>query len=70
MGIPLIDALISVKLCKTKTEARNIIKQGGVYINNCRQNQEDYLLTTKDLASETMIVLRVGKKKYAILKFV
>ncbi len=68
-GIALIEALAEAGLAKSKSEARRIIQQGGAYVNNRRQNDVDYGLTANDLASETVIVLRSGKKKYALLKF-
>ena len=46
-----------------------MIEQGSIYINNRRQDDLNYRLTTNDLASESTIVLRSGKKKYAVLKF-
>jgi tyrosyl-tRNA synthetase len=68
-GIPLVDALVESKLCASKSEARRTIQQGGAYINNRREESVDRLLTEDDLASETTIVLRAGKKKYALLRF-
>ena len=75
-GLPLIDALVQAKLAKSKGEARRTIEQGGAYINNekCVDGSEEEKathrkLTRADLASETVIVLRSGKKKYALLKF-
>jgi tyrosyl-tRNA synthetase len=68
-GILLVDALVESKLCASKSEARRTIQQGGAYINNRREESVDRLLTEDDLASETTIVLRAGKKKYALLRF-
>ena len=67
-GLPLIDALIESGLAKNKSDARRTIEQGGAYINNRRRDGVDARLTTADLASETVIVLRSGKKKYGLLK--
>ena len=68
-GISLIDALVEAGLAKSKGEARRTIEQGGAYINNRRCGEIDRCLTRDDLASETMIVLRSGKRKYALLRF-
>jgi tyrosyl-tRNA synthetase len=38
-------------------------------VNNRRIDSLDYVLTASDLASETVIVLRRGKKKYALIQF-
>jgi len=68
-GLPLIDAFVTSGLAKSKGDARRTVKQGGAYINNRRCDDVDRRLTTADLASETVMVLRSGKKKYALLKF-
>lgn len=68
-GFGLIDALAETGLCKSKGEARRAIKEGGAYVNNVRVEEIDKRMTREDLASETMIVLRRGKKKYAVLRF-
>ena len=69
-GIPLIDALVRAKLAGSKGDARRAIQQGGAYVNNRPGGDLDRKLTPADLASETMIVLRSGKKRYALLKVV
>jgi len=69
-GIPLLDALVEVGLVASKGDARRTVQQGGAYINNRGVTAADYALTAKDLASETVIVLRSGKKKYALLRIV
>ncbi len=68
-GLSVIDALAETGLCKSKGEARRAIKEGGAYVNNVRVADIDGRLARTDLASETMIVLRRGKKKYAVLRF-
>jgi tyrosyl-tRNA synthetase len=68
-GLPLIDALVESGLAKNKSDARRVIEQGGAYVNNRRIGSLDHKLTPTDLASETVLVLRSGKKKYALLKF-
>ncbi|GAB5406127.1 MAG: tyrosine--tRNA ligase [Aureliella sp.] len=67
-GLPLTDAFALVGLAKSKSEARRTIKQGGAYVNNRRIEDENYQLTTADLASESVIVLRSGKRKFALLR--
>jgi tyrosyl-tRNA synthetase len=69
-GLAAIDAMHEAGLAKSKGEARRIITQGGGYVNNRRIPGIDARLTTDDLASESVIVLRSGKKKYALLRFV
>ena len=68
-GISLIDAVVSTGLSKSKSDARRSIKQGSIYVNLKRVVEIEYKLTPKDLASESVIVLRSGKRKYALLRF-
>ena len=67
--INIIDALVNSQLCPSRGDARRAIEQGGGYINNRRVESIDYNLTPQDLASETVVVLRRGKKKYALIRF-
>ncbi len=67
-GFPLLDALLLVGLAKSKSDARRTVEQGGAYVNNRRIDAIDYALRESDLASESVIVLRSGKKKYALLR--
>ncbi len=67
--IGLIDAVVESGLSKSKSDARRSIKQGSIYVNNSRVDDIEYQLTREDLASESVIVLRSGKRKYALLRF-
>ncbi len=68
-GVPIIDALVAVGLCKSKSEARRAAQEGGVYLNNNRINDPDYPIKSGDLVTETTAVLRRGKKNYALVRF-
>lgn len=68
-GLPIIDALVAAGLAKSKGDARRTTQQGGAYVNNRRIDSADVRLTAADLASETVMVLRSGKKNYALLRF-
>jgi tyrosyl-tRNA synthetase len=68
-SIPVVDALVKVQLAKSKGDARRTVEQGGAYVNNRRVDLE-CVLGSKDLASDSVIVLRSGKKKFALLKVV
>jgi tyrosyl-tRNA synthetase len=68
-GIPLLDALCDAKLCSSRGEAKRLIKSGGAYVNNVRIDSIDYTLTMESLASDSMVVLRSGKKNYHLLRF-
>ncbi len=68
-GLPIVDALVAAGLAKSKSEARRAVEQGGAYVNNRRAASVDARLTAADLASQTVMVLRSGKKNYALLRF-
>ena len=66
-GIPIID-LLAETVCSSKGEARRLVKQGGANLNN-RRVGDDVVVTASDLASESSLVLRSGKKKYFVVWF-
>lgn len=67
-GILIVDALVQAGLAKSKSDARRTVEQGGAYVNNRRVDSVEYRLESKDLASASIIVLRSGKKKFALLR--
>lgn len=68
-GLSIVDALLEAGLARSKSEARRIVSQGGAYVNNRRVEGIEARLGPADLASESMLVLRTGKKNYALLRF-
>lgn len=68
-GITLLDALCETKMSKSRGEAKKLIKNGGAYVNNVKVDNIDYVLTTQSLASDTILVLRSGKKNYHLVRF-
>ena len=68
-GLNVVEALHQAGLAKSKGEARRAVEQGGAYVNNRRVEGLTQQLTTADLASETVMVLRSGKRRYALLRF-
>ncbi len=66
-GISLIDILHQTGLARSKGDARRLASGGGVYINNVRVDDPLKTLTTENLATKHMMILRAGKKKYHII---
>ena len=65
----LCDTLIELKLASSKREAREFIRNGAVMVNGEKLTDEACVLN-KDLAIEgRFIVLRRGKKNYALVEF-
>jgi len=65
----IVEALRESGLSASSGEARRAISDGGVYVNNRRVTDVNRKLTVDDLASETVMVLRKGKRNYALLRF-
>jgi len=69
-GYWVVEAFQDAGLVSSGGEARRAIKDGGCYVNNIRVTSDQQRLTEDDLASETVMVLRKGKRNYALLRFV
>ena len=69
-GLNITDALCESGLAKSKSDARRTVEQGGAYVNNRRIESIKVQLGTGDLASRSIMVLRSGKKRYALLRYV
>lgn len=66
----ILDAFTTAELQRSNGATRRLIKQGGAYLNNEKIEDARRMLGPDDLASESMLVLRSGKKKYHVLRFV
>ncbi len=62
-GIPSYILFEDSGLCKTRSEARRLISQGGGYLNGQKINTFDQLLKMEDLEDNSFL-LRAGKKRY------
>ncbi|MBW1808598.1 MAG: tyrosine--tRNA ligase [Deltaproteobacteria bacterium] len=61
-GVLLVDLYAEVGLCKSKSEARRLITQGGARIEDRRVGDINDKLTIEDLTDGTVLI-RAGKKK-------
>jgi tyrosyl-tRNA synthetase len=68
-GLPLVEALKATGLAASTSAARRAIEQGGAYVNNRRVGDVAHRLTPRDLAGAATLVLRTGKKSYALARF-
>ncbi|WP_430452516.1 tyrosine--tRNA ligase [Rhodopirellula europaea] len=67
-GLWIVEALQTAKLCNSGGDARRALSEGGVYVNNTRVEDVQKRLTVDDLDGRSVLVLRRGKRKYALLK--
>jgi tyrosyl-tRNA synthetase len=69
-GIGILNLMTAVGAATSNSEARRLIAQGGVSLNNERLTDTERSIGPTDLASATMLVIRVGKKRYFLARFV
>ena len=59
--INLVDALVETELVSSKTEARNMIKNGAISVNGEKTTDENYIIMS-------LSILKRGKNKFALVK--
>ncbi len=65
-GLSIDEAVFLSGLAKSRGEARRLVSQGGVYLNQRRCLVEDRI-TRSDFVSDKLALIRIGKKHYSIL---
>jgi tyrosyl-tRNA synthetase len=66
-GLPLVELLVQAGLCPSKGQARKDIEGGGVSVNNVREASFQRAITGNDLLFGRHLLLRKGKKNYAVV---
>jgi tyrosyl-tRNA synthetase len=67
-GIPILDLLTEAGLCASKGEARRLIRQNGVKLNDAGISNELQSIGLNDVNADGVIKLSVGKKRHALVK--
>jgi tyrosyl-tRNA synthetase len=65
----LTDLLLAAGLSPSKSQARKDVEAGGVYVNNVRATDAKAVLGAGDLLFGKYVLLRKGKRNYALLRF-
>ena len=66
-GLWLPELLHEAGLAQSRGQARKDVKGGGVYVNNRRTDDEQHKLQSGDLLFEKYLLLRRGKRNYAVV---
>jgi tyrosyl-tRNA synthetase len=66
---PLLDGLVASGGVASKGEARRKIREGGIYLNGEKQNDETRQIASCDLLSGGYVQIRVGKRDFRLLRF-
>jgi tyrosyl-tRNA synthetase len=69
-GTPLTELLVHAGLAPSKGQARKDIEGGGIYLNNVRVAEVSRAATAGDLYFGKYILLRKGKRTYAVVNVV
>ncbi|MDE6584550.1 MAG: tyrosine--tRNA ligase [Anaeroplasmataceae bacterium] len=67
--VSLVDALIELKLASSKREAREFIRNGAVLVNGDKVTDEAFVITKAIAIEGRFVVLRRGKKLYALIRY-
>jgi tyrosyl-tRNA synthetase len=63
-GLPVIDVLVAVKICETKSEARRLIEQGGLTIDDEKITDPKWILSAARFVDGSSALIRKGKKNF------
>ena len=66
-NLSFVDALCKSNLCKSKSEARRLIKGGGSRINDQPHRDENLLINKEDFGESRTMKISSGKKNHAVL---
>ena len=63
LDINIVDLLIKTNLVSSKSEARRLVEQNGISLNQEKVKSVDQIVTSNDL-TENSLVLQKGKKVF------
>ena len=69
-GIGLLELMTAVGASASNGEARRLVQQGAVRLNNAVVDDATRVVTPADLAGETTVVLRTGRRRQFLARFV
>ena len=62
----ILDLLITMGVCNSKREARELVTGNAISINGEKVNDIEYIITDKDFLEKEYLIIRKGKKNYYI----
>lgn len=67
-NLSLLDLSISTGLLESKSAARRLLKQGGLYLNNNRVDSEVKRIEAEDIVDGKVLLLSAGKKNKVVVR--
>ena len=68
-GLGILDLMVACGTAASNGEARRLIAQGGVRLNNAPAIDPSAVVAPGDLLAGSLLVIRVGKKRYFLARF-
>ncbi|KAH0652371.1 tyrosine--tRNA ligase, chloroplastic/mitochondrial [Solanum tuberosum] len=68
LNIPILDLYVSSGLLESKSAARRMLKQGGLYLNNAKVDSESKKIEADDIVDDKVILLSAGKKNKMVVR--
>ena len=68
IGQKVVDIMVKVGLQPSKGEARRLIRNGGVYLNNAKVGDENATILVNDLIGGRLLLLATGKKNKVLVR--
>lgn len=69
-GTAVVDLAVLCGICRSKGEARRLVENRGLYLNNLRVESIDARVESSDIIDKRLVVLRSGKKNYQLVRIV
>lgn len=66
----IVDLLVEASICSSKREAREFVSNGSISINGERINDLSFVITKDFAIDNKYIIIRRGKKKYYLVKYI
>ena len=67
-GKDILSLLVETKLAATRSEARRLVQQGGVSVNEVKVSAIDRVFTTADFDADGVLLIKKGKKGFHQVK--
>ena len=67
-GVNIMTLLVDTKLCSSRSDARRMVQQGGVSVNDVKVTDIDHTVTLADADEEGAILVKKGKKGFHQIK--
>ncbi|MNH43103.1 Tyrosine--tRNA ligase 1 [compost metagenome] len=66
----IVDLLVEAAISPSKRQAREDVTNGAISVNGEKITDLDYVIDSKDRLEDAFSIVRRGKKKYHMVKFV